>query len=254
MGESCWQLEGTVARLAVGDCRAVIDLTRPAQGLALRVPGAPDTAAAWQILGVQFDDGPSVDTGRLDAYVRGDDLVATYDEVPPRRVRAQIYWRRLQAAEFAPQFAEHVAAALELIVSANTSLLDSDPQSSVVSTLPAACEILNIDGVASEKLDPSPLAANNSAGAGRGFLFRPSLGELSYVEIVHPADIDRSQIDTTPGDSPVKLIHHLFQQRLEKGVILRARVRAALVARRHDEPAARAAYEHFASAEPPLTV
>ena len=41
-----------------------------------------------------------------------------------------------------------------------------------------------------------------------------------------------------------ELIHHLFQQRLEKGVILRQRIRAAIVACKHDEAVATDAVSH----------
>ncbi len=240
MAESCWQIEGTIARLALGEFRAAIDLTLPAQGLTLRFPGAA-TAAPWQILGVQFDDGQSVAAGPIDAYVRGNDLVATYEENPPRLVRAQIYWRRLKAADFSPQFAEHVAAALDLIVSVNTSLLDSDPQSKVMSTFPAAHELLSVGG-------------DTSVAENQSLLVRPESGGLCYAEMVHPAEFCRTQINAKLDRSPAAVIHHLFQERLEKGVILRGWIRAALVARKHDAAAALDAYQHFAAAEPPLTV
>jgi hypothetical protein len=76
--------------------------------------------------------------------------------------------------------------------------------------------------------------------------------------MVHPVDFCRSTVTfakmpPTPATS-VLLEHHLFQQRLEKGVILRARIRCALVAWQQAEAAAQSAYQHFAAAGPPLTV
>jgi hypothetical protein len=93
----------------------------------------------------------------------------------------------------------------------------------------------------------------------RGFIVRPAEGNFSYVEIVHLAESCRSKasrsVQSMTDKSPaINLAHHLFQQRLEKGVILRAWIRAALVERQCDEAAALAAYQHFAAAEPPLTV
>lgn len=262
MGESCWRLEGTGARLSVGAAGAGIDLTRPAAGLALQFPGTAKTTSPCKILGVRFDDAQPIDAARLDAYVRGDDLVATYDETLPRRVRAQIYWRLLKAAEFSPPFAEHVPVAFDLIVSVNTSLLDSDPQSSVHSEISPAGGVLGVvsDGAGSSDISAQEMPRGSKlAGNLRGFIVRPAQGEFSYVEIVHPAESCRCEAkwltNPVPDESRgVQLTQHLFQQRLEKGVILRAWIRAALVAQKHDEATAVAAYRHFAAAEPPLTV
>ena len=66
--------------------------------------------------------------------------------------------------------------------------------------------------------------------------------------MVHPVDFGGAKVSTGT------ISHHLFQQRLEKGVILRARVRAAILHRKNDLATAQAAYERFAGAEPPLTV
>src|SRR5690606_14088064 len=87
------------------------------------------------------------------------------------------------------------------------------------------------------------------------FIARPSGSQFSYVEIVHPVDYTAS--DITLGDSVpprVRIVHQFFRTRLEKGVILRARMRAAIVARSGDEAIASDAYGHFATMEPPLTV
>ncbi len=51
----------------------------------------------------------------------------------------------------------------------------------------------------------------------------------------------------------MQLAHQLFAERLEKGVILRARVLGVLVDRDGDLAAAARHYENFVSAAPPLT-
>ena len=193
--------------------------------------------------------------------MRGDDLVATFDETAPRRVRAQIYWRCLTPSDFSPEYARHVAAAFDLIVSVNTSLLDSDPQSSVNSIVSSAETLLGIVGSGSRvaELSTADLQGTPEAGNLHGFIVRPAAGKFSYAEIVHPAESCRSEAKWAPTSTEnrsgtVELTQHLFQQRLEKGVILRGWIRAALVAREHDEAAVLAAYQHFVAAEPPLTV
>ena len=260
MSESCWNLDGTVARLAIGGAGAEIDLARPQNGLALKVPGAP-SVAAWHILGVDFENTQPTEGARLDAYVRGDDLVATFEESAPRRVRAQIYWRCLKASDFSPEYGQRIAAAFDLIVSVNTSLLDSDPQSSVRSIVSSAETLLGIVGNGSRVAELSTVDLQRSPAAGNlhGFIVRPAEGKFSYAEIVHPAESCRSEAKwarqhESDRSHAVEITQHLFQQRLEKGVILRGWIRSALVAREHDEAAVLTAYQHFVAAEPPLTV
>jgi hypothetical protein len=72
------------------------------------------------------------------------------------------------------------------------------------------------------------------------------------VEMVHPIDF-RGSTATSAGGS-VGLSHDLFEQKLEKGVILRARIRGALVKQESDIDCAMAALGGFSAAEPPLTV
>ena len=241
--------------------RAEIDLARPQNGLALQVPGAPECRGVAHS-GRAIRRMPSRPKPHgCDAYVRGDDLVATYEETAPRRVRAQIYWRCLRARRFSPEFAEHIAAAFDLIVSVNTSLLDSDPQSRVRQHVSSAEKLLGIAGKRSRvaELSTADLQGSPTAGNLHGFIVRPAAGKFSYVEIVHPAESAAAKPNGLPrlwkiDRGTVEITQHLFQQRLEKGVILRGWIRAALVAREHDEAAVLAAYQHFVAAEPPLTV
>ena len=52
---------------------------------------------------------------------------------------------------------------------------------------------------------------------------------------------------------PSGLSHRLFAERLEKGVILRSRIRGLFVPRDHDTELAQSEYRRFAASEPPLT-
>ena len=79
------------------------------------------------------------------------------------------------------------------------------------------------------------------------------------MELIHPSDYQSSSVTLTssvaePSDSVALIEHQVFRTRLEKGVILRARLRAALVATEKAEAITIAAYGHFARTEPPLTV
>jgi hypothetical protein len=265
-----WQLEGNTARLIAAAWNALIDLARPEQGITLCLSGADQTMLPLQMLGVAFGDRQPAEPAQIDAYVRCSDLVVTYDESTRQHLRTQIYWRSIPASEFAAGFAEHIIAAFDLILSSNTSLLDSDPQSSVRSLVCSAGQVLHLKQFDTSGLRAQQIAPLSTAGnSGRGvtvtptnnntgcFITRLESVPFSYVEMVHPADFCRSTVTFAnalqTGASDAVIQHHLFQRRLEKGVILRARVRSALVARQQDEAAAQAAYQHFAAAEPPLT-
>lgn len=232
MDVALWQLDGTIAKLsAETGITAAVDVARPSAGLKWQIAAA---TIPLQLLGVELGAAEPVSSTDVDAFVRGRDLVATYAERPPRHVRAQIYWRSLTAAEVAPECASDIVAAFELILSVNTSVLDEDPQSTVRSQVPAAAAVSSFDTL---------------PGC---FLVRPEGSHLSYLEMVHPVDHDRSEVRRV--DDLSQITHSLFARRLEKGVILRARVRGAVIARERDEATAAAAFQCFSAAEAPLTV
>jgi hypothetical protein len=232
-----WQLESHVAKLAVDGFWISVDVAEPNKGLSI-ARSAESLVDAEQILCVELGNCDPLDAARVDAFVRGRDLVVTYAERPPRHVRAQVYWRNISPEEFAPGLQQNIAVAFDLILSVNTSLLDEDPQSMVRSSVASASEIVNV---------------RTAPGC---FIIRTGgEGLQSYVEMVHPADYQESRAFIDDSAPPrAQLAHKLFAQRLEKGVILRARVRAALVDGPSDEVVALAAFQHFAAAEPPLTV
>ena len=76
-----WNLEGNVATLVAANCSASIDLARPDQGLLLKSTIIGQSASPLRILAVAFADRQPIESARIDAYVRGDDLVVTYAEV-----------------------------------------------------------------------------------------------------------------------------------------------------------------------------
>jgi hypothetical protein len=256
---SWWQLDGNVAQLADSRCSATIDVARPAAGLRLCLK-SKRAASEMQVLSFTFGERPLFDVSRIDAYVRGSDLVATYDETPSHHVRTQAYWRRIEPAEFCADFAARIAIGFELILSVNTSLLDSDPQATIGSVVSPIADVLqlrrstdgNLVAASAKATQSSDRQAGESAD---GFIARLTEERLSYVELLHPADFGTSTAAVAGGVTPrLQIAHRLFRQRLEKGVILRARVRGGLVEQSRDEEIATAAFRQFAATEPPLTV
>jgi hypothetical protein len=210
---SVWNLNGTTARLDADGFAATVDLLRPARGLH-ELRGPGVTLAGWSLLGVEPAITGANELSLPETYVRGDDLVATYPQSDARPFRLQLYWRRI------------AAGIVELQASINTSLLDTQPAIDVVTTAG--------DGVWSE------------FAPGR-FLLKASDGAIGLFQAPHPADESSSR---TTG---ARLVHHLFDRPLEKGVILRSRVRSAILASDGMEQAAEATYREFAASRPPLT-
>ncbi|HMO37537.1 MAG TPA: hypothetical protein PKA06_15975 [Gemmatales bacterium] len=82
-------------------------------------------------------------------------------------------------------------------------------------------------------------------------LFRPLGLDLSYAEFCHPHD--GIELTTISDNSGTTVRYRLFGHDLEKGVILRGRLRGVLVPRAVDVAAAQAAYARFLAETPNLT-
>jgi hypothetical protein len=188
----------------------------------------------------------------VDAYVRGCDLVAGYAEAPQGAVQPHVYFRAGRQA---------AAAGLELIVSMQTSLLDSQPESLVTSELPAQ-EVLVLDSVRKQVPEHLPLTglpATYQGLAGKAaylFLFRLS-DALSYAEMVHPGDFVSVGLEQMPSDAPgnpqLKLTWRLFPERLEKGVIRRCRVAGWFLPRENDQQQSADLFRRMVEEPLPLT-
>jgi hypothetical protein len=176
---------------------------------------------------------------------------------------------------------------VELIVSVQTHLLDADARMHVVSRLPggdvrcpsdsslklweSASPIaarpgkrtgsMDVGRIAAEKMAERTAAAPqevDSGGSACGcFLVRLADSDLDYLEMIHPADLRRSSARVAPSDdganSEVGIDHALFRSGLEKGVILRSRIRGLWIPRGNDQACAADCYRQFIASEPPLT-
>jgi hypothetical protein len=253
MPSPVWQLAQHSACLKFGAWEAALNVDCPSGGLReWRHDNSPlDLPTA--LLGVALSD-VAVATGNLeDVYVRGSDLVATYAATPGRPTRVQVYWR----ASAKPTLAGLDSLSIDLQISVQTHLLDSDPALNTSSSFQAD-EILRLLKPTVAEFGRDRLAcAEDSPSC---VLVRLAGSEFSYAEMVHPADHRRDTIaaEWTSDEPPkpiqrYKLTHELFLPPLEKGVILRARVRGVFLPRTVDESTTFAAYSALISAEPPLT-
>ena len=246
-----WQLDAARANLASDALEGRLDLTSPAEGLGgLRLCGTGWTEAG--LLGLDWKTplpiGPEVLAER---FARAADLVAVYEETPDRPVRVDAVWRVR-----GPASGEGFLAALDLIVSVRTSRPDVRPALFVRSRA-AACEVLRLADAEAGVFEPVVLSppcavALPSSGGASCVVLRVSGKRPSYVEMAHPLDCPDDEIHSPAEGAPFELAHRLFARPLEKGVILRSRVRGLWVAREQDVSVAAESYRRFAASEPPL--
>jgi len=230
---SPWRLEGTVATLSAAGLSIAID--RPAEGVR-GVPGACGTVLGIEPV-VEGSTALLLDQSTT-AYVRGDDLVAQYKPTRDFPFRSEIYWR----------WRTSPVPGLQLIVSVETDLLDTQPELRITTQTGAAtCQALAAEG--------DRLAANDSPETETidAALLQLPTGER-WLEMVHPSDRSEagfSRMAEPAGDEAI--CWNLFAQFLEKGVIRRARLAASLLSPSDNIATASASYANFASQPPPLT-
>lgn len=249
-----WQeVDQRTVRLQLERVSTVIDPFNPAGGLQeVSIDG--QELVGFHPLAPELPAIPPTDaSGLLERYVRGGDLVATYTDRPAPQTRSQIYWRvnsheRLGAI-----------AAIELVASVQTSLLDACPQFSARSQMLAGEAYRLIDGEQGTFVSVVPPSAeadpDNQPGAPHCYLFRLPGRQYSYAEMIHPAESQATHWDgwLHGTEFRLQLRHELFGDRLEKGVILRARVLGVLLDRRDDKAAAARHWLAFLGEGLPLT-
>jgi hypothetical protein len=241
-----WQLADGTASLSLDWLTAQIDVLEPWRGLLS--PRWRNAALPTLFAVLQVDARELIAPNRLplEVYIRQQDLIATYAPSEGRNVQTQIYWR-------ASQFDS--AATVELIISAQTHLLDSRPSLQALSTLPAGAvfylpqaadrlQELTVDFQARHEFAPDQCAPL--------FLFRPHGATYSYAEMVHPTDFAGASLELR-GEELLRFSHPLFAERLEKGVIRRARLCGALMPRDVDLDRAMSIYRNFIAEPLPLT-
>jgi hypothetical protein len=247
MNSTVWTIDGTNARLEHGCVQSSLDLGHCGAGLRNLVLGgaaAPDIALL-ELQVPRMTDG-STETPPVDAYVRQNDLVATYEQTDGDRLRLQAYWR---AVESPADLAE--ATLLELVVSVQTDLLDSDPATHVASRF-SGCTLSRF--VETSEGNFESVEPGTDDGQAGFVLLRLDGDEVTIMQAAHPSDSMGIETIASDDDRRVEVRHPLFAQHLEKGVIRRARLRVAVLPRTDDVALAAACYREFAKSEPMLTV
>ena len=188
---------------------AAIDLDQPRQGITLTGESVPSTST---LLGLDLRS----ECRLTDHWVRGDDVTAVYESADARHLRTTAMWR-LHPSDGATR-------AWELIASAQTSLLQSDSVLAVVSEIDATdivwgtCSDGAVRWHAAESAEATCVLLGRSGATGSG--------DTSVLVAAHPGDARRMTVRRDGARVVVEC--WLFSTELEKGVLLRSRVLAAV--------------------------
>ena len=210
-----WTLTGLRSLNRCGGLEVSLDLARPAAGLT--ISAEKPSRSVDHLLGLDL----AADSPPSDHWLRGPDITAVYEPADPRQLRATAMWR--QHACDATIAAPHPLAAWELIASAQTSLLDSDPTVSVIADV-AADEVRWL-AAAAQSNDWSPLTPATTLPAQATAVL--ALRSTGSAVLLAPHPDDEPRLVATWEQGRLRLVWRLFTRHLEKGVLLRSRVLAA---------------------------
>lgn len=240
-----WKLDGTDGTLELGGSVTRVDAAHPHQGFL-------SSASNGRFMQLLPTESPAAKSLKLvEAYVRGNDLVALYEPLAPHQVQPSVYWR-------ARWDEPRQAVGVEMIVSMQTSLLDSNPETVVATGMPIGDVWGPGETVEStQQLEynqfPLTLTTTDRSHPPSLVIYQPRDTPFAYVEMVHPADFVATQVELNKwGESWATT--RLFSERLEKGVIRRARIVGWHLPRKSNvQKAAWELYSQFAAEPLPLT-
>lgn len=220
MQGSIWEVDHPVARLCRGELQARVNVLTPECGLdSLLVAGVLHRGSIQRVVFTADETG---DRAKLsDLYVRGTDLIANYTQAKRQPFRAKVYWRSLSTDDNPT-----AQAVIDVMVSLETHLLESRPRVTIEAAVPVR-EVFALDGRPLKPAATMRLAAplHNAMDRPQGCVLRLADVDRSVAPLVRPDDACEvtAQWDT---EGWLRVVHQLSCDPLEKGVILRARVRS----------------------------
>lgn len=240
-----WHLQDAVARYAAQGLSVSVDLAHPASGgqaIEFREANLSQAALFSLLLPPEFAVGMLEPN---DCYLRGEDVIATYEESEQCPHRLQLYYRGGWAAlETNPEI-----CGFDFQISLQTRRLDSNPQTVVHSRWPV--QETRILDESDQRFEPlvQNVRETSLIPSGACILLRNEFGSIALF--AHPNDYRDCRLRYKEGQMIVS--HELFPPFLEKGVILRARLRMAALPAEEDEAEAFRIYQEFLQMELPLT-
>jgi hypothetical protein len=235
-----WSLQATKAHLNGGAYSADVDAATPQAGLRYQSSDHEQSRCSYLCVSRELDpdstralkveDSHAWPLPVVEAYVRGDDFVASYRPTNDWPYSPELYWHANALSAV-----ERSLASMSLLVSVQTHLLNTLPKIVVTSDVQSdemhfiafgkdtQAEILPI--VSERSLRPSGVVSCT--------LRRLRSTPISYAEIVPETDFRQVRFERcSAGEMSAKW--ELFADFLEKGVIRRARIYGALLPREAD--------------------
>lgn len=205
-----WRTEGRILRDPRGNPVAVHDPARPKEGV--RVAFASSDGL---LLGFE----PPADARLVDHWLRDGDATSVWEASGGDRLRTTAMWRLCGS--------EPGVLGWEIVISSQTAILSADARLAVTSRLPVgAAATVSFGGFAAERVSWSRVPAPRSTAV----LVTPAAGDptaSSAVLVVgHPREADGTIVHRDAATLVVET--RLFLDGLEKGVLLRGRVLAAI--------------------------
>jgi hypothetical protein len=251
-----WRIEGHNARWKSRQLEATLDISRPDVGLRrIRCGGA--LVERLSLLQMHLSSSAAACQPVEDCYVRGPDLIVTYAETSVRPTRPQVYWRVIDE-----QDASNIIM-LEGIISNQTEMLDMDPSVCVSCDVPGNTWLCHENRESREEPSTSsfrPVSLEHDLRVpipvppgGCALLARFPELEWTFGQILLPSDLLGAELIGNPLEQTSRVRLQLFADRLEKGVLRRARADTILVDRSRDESVIADYLWRMAQTAPPLT-
>lgn len=218
---------------------AMVDSSRPAKGVHYK------NAYLLGVCVPEFTE--SAQDAILEQFRHEDRLTVRYAGTQAWPVWTEVTWGVYETRD-------RPGLNLDLNVSVRTNEPSCRPELVVQSFLPKS----ECFAVMDSQSQPIQLGADvphtmTRADAAGCVLFRPADTDWSLVEMVHPLDFVHDELSHDPEHPDhTRLSHRLFTQPLEKGVLLRARLRTIVIDRVADLATATALYAEFTNEPPAL--
>jgi len=245
-----WTITGQQAHLQTLDLSGTIDLSTPGTGLG-QLCLADDRLAHLQLLGIARNGSTLAASPDQDPYSRDNSLIIHYGDQVDASHHLQVQWRSI------PPEPGLFLGGLELILSFETPSQINLPEWTTMTQV-GQQDIL-VPGGDSEQpwisLNEIPDAADSTSSAATNgahmILCRFPEQQLSYLEMTPAAE---SSLTILPATEATRTLwgSRTPDRPLEKGVILRQRVRGVFLPREKDTMLAEKAYAQFQALDPPL--
>lgn len=226
-----WILSASEAKWANDSVGLSVNYSNPQDGISLQHPATQSSFSLFGITPAAIDRLPVPVPGSLTNC--GSTLRATYPASDDFPVETQIACSVLDFGS--------AIVGLDVIVSVGTEELDVCPQLDLCSRVAEASDL--------ESIRDAGEGAEVQASCA---LLRLRKAPLTYAEMALPAEFHRTETAEAPETAGTCIRHQLFVCSLEKGVVLRARLRGLLLSQEADEVAVGACYEAFVGAPLPL--